>query len=160
MGLDRVIAECLPKRANRPEVFGEQHLLDPMGEIVGEDPRLLMSAVDLSLDAVAGLIRRYGGLAVPAHIDRRANGLLPVLGFIPPGLRADLWELSSHLRPDAACETWPELATRALVNGSDAHYLEGVGCSPTRISRDTAEARLEPAQWGRALAQELLGPSG
>ncbi|MBM3497799.1 MAG: histidinol-phosphatase, partial [Armatimonadetes bacterium] len=105
MALDTVIGECLPPRPNRIEAFGEQYLLDPLGEIIGEDPRLLAAAVDLGLEAIVELIGRYGGLSIPAHIDRRANGLLPTLGFIPSGLSSDLWELSPHTTPDAARET-------------------------------------------------------
>jgi hypothetical protein len=159
MAMDAVVSEHLPQRPNRAEVFGEQHLLDALGDVIGEDPRLLSAAVDLSVEEIAALTAGRGGLSLPAHIDRRANGLLPTLGFIPPGLHADLWELSRHMGPRTAREQWPELETRALLNGSDAHFIDDIGCAPTWISPHTAEAHLGPADWGRAVARELLGTS-
>jgi len=160
MAMDAVVAEGLPERPNRADVFGEQHLLDAMGDVIGEDARLLAAGVDRGLEEILALTAERDGLSVPAHIDRRANGLLPTLGFIPPGLPADLWELSPHMQPPTARETWPELRMRALLNGSDAHFIDDIGCAPTWISPQTAEARLGPADWGRAVARELLGSGG
>jgi len=156
MAMDARVAEHLPDRLNRVAVFGEQHLLDEWGAIRGEDPRLLCAATDLGVEEIADLAADRGGLSLPAHIDRRANGLLPTLGFVPPGLHADLWELSPHLRPRQARALWPELQTRALVNGSDAHFLADLGGAPTWISRRLAEAELTPRDWGRELAAELV----
>jgi hypothetical protein len=156
MAMDRIVAEHLPDRENRIDVFGAQHLLDVLGDIVGEDPRLLCTATDLSIEEIVKVADGLGGLSIPAHIDRRANGLLPTLGFIPPGLRADLWELSPNLRAHQAREVWPELQGRALVNGSDAHFLADIGCAPTWVSHRMAGASLRPTDWGRELAQELL----
>ncbi len=157
MALDAIVSEHLPELANRVEVFGEQHLLNALGDTIGEDVRLLSAGVDLSVEEIAALTEGHGGLSLPAHIDRRANGLLPTLGFIPPGLRADLWELSPHMGSRAAREQWPELGRRALLNGSDAHFIDDIGCAPTWVSPETAEARLGPADWGRAVARDLLG---
>jgi hypothetical protein len=156
MTMDALVAEHLPDRPNRADVFGPQYLMDAMGDVVGEDPRLLTTAVDLGIEEIADLTAAHGGLAVPAHIDRRANGLLPTLGFVPPGLRADLWELSPNVTPSGARGMWPELKTRALVNGSDAHFPQGIGGAATRIPAQLAEARLGVAEWGREVARELL----
>jgi len=158
MGMDAIVAQHLPNRPNRADVFGEQHLLDAVGDVIGEDPRLLCTGTDLGIEEIAGLVEGMGGLAIPAHIDRRANGLLPTLGFIPPGLQADLLELSPNVRPRTAREMWPELNSRALLNGSDAHFLADSGCAPTWVSPQGAEAQLSPRDWGRQVAQELLGP--
>jgi PHP family Zn ribbon phosphoesterase len=156
LAMDAAIAQHLPPLANRPDFFGAQHRLDAWGDIVGEDPRLLAAATDLGVERLADLTAQHGGLAIPAHIDRRANGLLPTLGFIPPGLRADLWELSPQVTSTAARRTWPELQTRALLHGSDAHCLHDVGCAPTRIPAALARAELGLPEWGLALARELL----
>jgi len=157
MAMDARVAEHLPDRLNRIDVFGPQYLLDPMGDVTGEDSRLLSTAVDLGIEQIADLTVAEGGLAVPAHIDRRANGLLPTLGFVPPGLQADLWELSPNVRPRKAREMWPELRTRALMNGSDAHFPEDIGDVPTWIPAQLADAPLCLADWGREVARELLG---
>jgi len=157
MAMDSLIAEHLPDRPNRVDVFGSQFLMDVMGDVVGEDPRLLATAVDLGIEEIADLTAAQGGLAVPAHIDRRANGLLPTLGFVPPGLHADLWELSPNMAPSGAREMWPELRTRALLNGSDAHFPQDIGGAATWIPAQLADAPLCLADWGREVARELLG---
>jgi len=154
--MDAMVAQHLPSLPNRPQFFGEQHLLDAWGNRLGEEPRLLTAATDLGLEDIADLAVGGGGLSIPAHIDRRGYGLLPTLGFVPPGLRVDLLEVSPHMTRSEARETWPELRTRALISGSDAHFLTDIGCASTWVSRDVAEAELSPTAWGRELAGELL----
>ena len=41
-------------------------------------------------------VKEYGGKAVPAHIDREANGILAILGEIPPDLSFDALEFSPY----------------------------------------------------------------
>jgi hypothetical protein len=156
MELDALIAEHLPPLRNRPDLFGEQFLLDEWGEPLGTDERLLAAATDLSVEAIAEMTAEHGGLSMPAHIDRTVNGLLPVLGFVPPGLRVAAFEVSQHMTRSEARVRWPELASRPLVTGSDAHYLEDIGVAWTWISRDLAAAPLAAREWGRKLGQEML----
>jgi hypothetical protein len=155
MAMDGFVAEHLPDLANRPDIFGEQHLVDGLGHLVGFDPRLLATAIDLSIEEIAEQTAAYGGMSLPAHIDRQANGLLPVLGFVPPGLRVDAFELSRHTSPADARRRWPQLAGLPLVMSSDAHYLEDIGAAATWISRDLAHASGSAREWGQALAREL-----
>ena len=53
---------------------------------MGSEDLLLLNALSLSLDELVKRINERGGAAVPAHINRGNNGLLNVLGFLPPGL--------------------------------------------------------------------------
>ena len=73
----------LPDLPNRPDLFGRQLVLDENDEPVREEPRLLISALNLSLDELVAKIDAAGGAAVPAHINRGANGVLQALGFVP-----------------------------------------------------------------------------
>jgi PHP family Zn ribbon phosphoesterase len=157
LGLDRIVSEHLPPLPNRPEVLGEQLLLDEWGEVIGTDERLLAASTDLTIEEIAELTRAREGLSIPAHVDRVANGLLPTLGFVPPGLRVEAFELTRFTSPAAARERWPELRDETLITGSDAHYLADIGQAVTWISPELAEARISPLEWGRRLAEELRG---
>lgn len=108
----------LPDIKNRPEFFGPQQLLDEDDEPLEEEPRLLLSALDLSLDRLTARIRELGGLPVPAHINRSGNGLLHVLGFVPPDAQYDALEIV----PRFACPPVP--GHHKVLHSSDAHCLE------------------------------------
>lgn len=54
----------LPDIPNRPRYFGEQLVMNGQDEIIASEERLLISALDLSFEACAGLIREHGGLCV------------------------------------------------------------------------------------------------
>jgi predicted metal-dependent phosphoesterase TrpH len=130
---DALIAQHLPGGRNRPEVLGPQLLLDEWGEVIGEDDRLLISAVDLGLERLADMIAAHEGVSIAAHVDRAANGLLPTLGFVPPKLRVDLMEVSWRTTRSLARQRWPELGDWPLVCSSDAHVLEEIGKGRTVV---------------------------
>ena len=121
--VDEVIAfsneiyEHLPNIPNRPDFFGVQQLLDDLDEPVMEEPKLLISALDLSIDELTPRIRERGGLPVPAHINRSSNGILNALGFIPPDLGFKLLEVSPSMPCPKAYEAF------AKLHSSDAHYI-------------------------------------
>jgi|LSQX01.3.fsa_nt_gb hypothetical protein len=114
------IYDHLPPIPNRADLFGEQLLMDERDAPIGSEPKLLISALDLSLDDLVERINALGGAAVPAHINRGSNGLLNVLGFLPPTLAV------------SAVEVWRALPCPADLSGlrvlhtSDAHYLEDI----------------------------------
>ena len=54
----------------------------------GEEEDLLVNATSLPLEEAASLVRRFGGAAIPAHVDREANGILAMLGDLPAMDRA------------------------------------------------------------------------
>lgn len=108
----------LPKRKNKPALFGEQLILDADDRVIGAEEALLIGATDLSLTECAHLVRGYGGVPVPAHINRGANGLLMNLGFMPetPAFSAvEVWRA-------LPCAPEP-LEGRHILHSSDAHYL-------------------------------------
>lgn len=129
------IYRFLPDIANRPDLFGEQLVLDEEDEPVASEPRLLISALSLPLDELVEKIRRAGGAAVPAHINRGSNGLLNVLGFLPPGLPVSTVEVSRTL-PCAA-----DLSKLRVLHSSDAHYLEDILEREVSLELPEASAR-------------------
>lgn len=111
----------LPQIKNRPEIFGHQIQLDENDEFVREEERLLISALDLSVDVLANRIHAFGGIAVPAHINRGSNGILQALGFLPPGVKFCAVEVARDM-------PIPEIDMPGIkfLYSSDAHYLENI----------------------------------
>ncbi len=152
LSMDELVAAHLPPLANRPDLFGEQHLLDEWGHLLGVEERLLLVGTDLSVEEIAQAIAERGGLTIPAHIERTTHGLMPLLGFVPPHLRVELFEVSRHLPLLAARERWPDLP---LITSSDAHSLEEIGQAPTWIPAEVAAAPLGAREWGWAVAEAV-----
>lgn len=108
----------LPGRKNKPSLFGPQLILNEEDEIIGEEDALLIGATDLPLEDAAGLVRKWGGVPVPAHINRGANGLLINLGLMPEEPFFPTLEVWRHLPcPLEPLENWH------ILHSSDAHYL-------------------------------------
>jgi 3',5'-nucleoside bisphosphate phosphatase len=117
----------LPPLENDAERFGPQFVVDAEGDFVREETRMLQAPALVSLEEAARVARSLGGLAIPAHIDRPAKGLMPVLGLWPPDLEADAAEVSYNTRPSRARETYRWLPDIPLISGSDAHWLDWIG---------------------------------
>jgi len=111
----------LPKQKNKPALFGEQLIMNEEDEIIDHEDALLIGATDLPLNRCVQLVRDFGGVPVPAHINRGANGLLINLGFMPENARFSAVEVWSHLPcPLDAQEN------KHVLYSSDAHYLEDI----------------------------------
>lgn len=154
--MEALVSAHQPRACNRPDVVGAQRLLDEYGEVRGEEQRLLIAAVDLTVEHIVGATHDRDGLSLAAHIDRRSNGLLPTLGFIPPRLEVDFFEISRHLSREEACHRWPELVGRPLIQGSDAHYLHEIGRASTSVPDSLARPLTSLREWGRQLAAALV----
>lgn len=108
--------------ANKPERFGHQYLYNTEDEVVGEYPWSLLSSIDISLDEAVRLVRRRGGVALPCHLDRKANSLLTILGFLPAEPEFPWVEISR------ACQELPKGLPQGLniLYNSDAHILADI----------------------------------
>ena len=112
---DEVYAH-LPNIQNRPDIFGEQFILNEKDQVVGSLEKLLINATDLPIEKVFHLVLGYGGIPIPAHIDKSSNSILSNLGFIPPELHVRLVEV--HRPPFAPADSY------RVISDSDAHDLE------------------------------------
>lgn len=151
---EALVAAHLPPGQNRPDILGPQQLLDEWGEVIGEEERLLITAVDLGLERLALLIAERGGMSIAAHVDRSANGLMPTLGFVPPKLQVDLFEVSCRMTREQARARWPELARRPLICGSDAHDLDAIGRCACEVQIGLPGGG-DLRQWAGELAEAL-----
>ena len=73
------------QRENRPEIFGEQQIIDEDDNIIGYEKTMLLDSAKISSTEVPALAKKYRGIAIPAHIDREANSMLQILGSILKG---------------------------------------------------------------------------
>lgn len=108
---------------NRPDIFGHQLVMDHEDNVIREEEGLLLNATMLSLDDGTELVRKYGGVCYPAHIDRESNGAVAVLGAFPDWLGYRSYELSGKgVRKDEEIKN-PAIKELRCVVSSDAHYL-------------------------------------
>ena len=113
-----MLREHLPKKKNKPSLFGDQLVMDEDDQVIGTEDALLIGATDLPLTECARLVRQVGGVPVPAHINRGSNGLLVNLGFMPEDpvfTTVEVWRL-------LPCPMEP-MEGRHVLHSSDAHYL-------------------------------------
>jgi 3',5'-nucleoside bisphosphate phosphatase len=113
----------LPAIPNNIEYFGEQFIVDASGDFLRREERLLLNSTSLGLAEAAKLVQSLGGLPIPAHVDRKANGLIEILGLIPPGFEA--LEISRHITPAAARQKYPQIGRTPLIQSGDVHHLDG-----------------------------------
>lgn len=111
----------LPDVENRANLFGNQRIIGKGDEETGVMGRLLLNATDLSLKELAQLVNRHGGVLIPAHINRGANGMIGALGLMPALPEYPAVEIYDRVTcpPDA-------LDGRHILCSSDAHRLEDI----------------------------------
>ncbi len=114
---------------NKPEIFGEQAILDENDEKIGEEEDLLIVSAGVSVEEVAPLVKGYGGIPIPAHVDKQANGLIGILGAFDYGLGFEMIECSADCGVDLP-----------RIVGSDAHYLWDIAEAEHFIEAETCSA--------------------
>jgi 3',5'-nucleoside bisphosphate phosphatase len=116
---------------NDPQRFGMQILVNKDEEILDEIPDLLIVSLNASIDEVEQKVHELGGIFIPAHIDRQANGLMAQIGFLPINLPVDALEFDSSHDSSALLRKYPALHTKTLIANSDAHYIDDIGSHTT-----------------------------
>lgn len=111
---------------NRPEIFGEQQILDSEDNVKGVEKYLLLNATTLTLDEGFNLCKSFGGIAYPAHIDRESNGIIAVLGAFPDEPEFSCAEIYSLEKEASLKENFPVLNDKRIICCSDAHYLDKI----------------------------------
>lgn len=123
LSFEKKVKSSMLQIKNRPDIFGEQLILDENDEVIGHEDILLIGSSGIATDAVLPLARFYGGTAFPAHADKTSNGIIAILGAIPPEAGFVTAELSSHCEKDDFLKNNPSLQNLLILKNSDAHYL-------------------------------------
>lgn len=122
MRLDKIVSENLPDIKNREDIFGEQIIYDSNDNPIGREENMLVTATALDIATVAGIVRRLGGVAIPAHIDKSSYSIVSNLGFIPDEQEFSAVEVKDPLKIDKLSES-NKLDKYLIIHNSDAHYL-------------------------------------
>ncbi len=123
MNWQQGVDERLPQIANRPDYFGEQFVVDATGDFIRREERLLLTSVAVSIDEAIQAVHARGGLAIPAHVDRKAFGLIANLGFLPENSPVDAVEFSRHFDPVKSDQFYPQLKGVPCIQSGDVHRL-------------------------------------
>ena len=122
--LQQTIDPLLPQLQNDPEHFGEQFIVDATGDYIRSETRLLLTSANISLDHAVARVKGLGGIAIPAHIDRKAYGLLTMLGFFPPDVPFDAVEISRFTTAEKLAEQYPSIKKYPVIQSGDVHRLD------------------------------------
>ena len=115
-----LLEENLPPVKNRPDIFGEQVIMNERDEKQGEIDVLLINATMLSVEQIKEETEKRGGVCIAAHIDREKNGIVAILGCVPR-------ELSfSALEPSKNAAEYEKDESYKYISDSDAHYLTDI----------------------------------
>ena len=155
MEFDSFVEEHRMKIKNRPDIFGEQLIMNEDDEIIGTVGELLILATDLDITSAANIVRERGGVAFPAHIDKQSNGLIGILGSFPtePGFASA--EFHDRRKINQYKGIYPELEDLIVVVNSDAHALDQMALEPPSL--DIAENSDDADCVRRALISLLRG---
>jgi hypothetical protein len=125
MKFDEYLATRRVLIKNRTDIFGEQLILNGEDEVIGEEEYFLPNATTISLDEAPSLVKGFGGVCYPAHIDRDSNGIIAILGTLPPTPIFNCVEMRSQDKIDEYTEKYG-LSDKVIVINSDSHYLTDI----------------------------------
>jgi len=131
--LQQWLDSYLPQIPNKEEYFGYQLVVNEQEKVIYQEPNLLISALNRSLDQVEEFIHSIGGLFIPAHIDKPQNSLTSQLGFVPIGIKADALEISKRSDLPGILAQCGWLKDYCFIRSSDAHYPADFGDIYTSI---------------------------
>lgn len=119
---------------NREDIFGRQLVINSDDEIVEVEDSLLLTSAEISESEAYALALRYGGVCVPAHVDRDSFGMIAMLGGIPPYYHAVEYSCDG--------DNAHEVDDIFILHDSDAHTLDSIGKGVNFIDLEepTAEA--------------------
>ncbi len=124
LSFQKIVDEHLPAQVNEPEHFGEQFVVDYTGDFIRREERLLINSTTISLNQAVDYIHELDGLAIPAHINRKAFGLLEVLGFLPPNVAFDAVEVSRHVDIEKFLADQRIQIKLPVIQSGDVHRLD------------------------------------
>lgn len=141
MEFDKYVHQCMMPFPNDEEVFGRQLFVDEDDNIIAKEPYLLINATSIDFESVHGLVTKYGGIMIPAHVDKSSTSLLSNLGFIPPDSKFTCAEVKHIGFMDKLLDANPHLKNCNIIHDSDAHYLEHIHEPEFFIEADSKSVR-------------------
>lgn len=126
LAFSSVVYDRIMPIMNKPEIFGNQRVVDIDGNTLKTIDKLLISATDITIDEVPSLVFEYSGVCYPAHIDRESNGIISILGDIPPEPGFRCAEFRDGNNTEAYKKNYPIINDYMYISSSDAHRLSDI----------------------------------
>lgn len=126
LAFDEFVHEKIMPIPNKPEIFGNQLIMNSEDQICGTEEICLINATSIDLYSLVSLVKQYGGICFPAHIDRSSFSLLSSLGFFPEDLGIETVEIRYKEAVENLKNQHPYLQNCRIVHDSDAHTLENI----------------------------------
>ena len=121
---------------NIPEKTGDQVYVDEDDNIEGEVEYYLVNPLNLSIDNIGAKVIEYGGIVIPAHVDRPAFSMTSQLGVVIDGP----WTALECVRKPPIIDGSPlDTKNYPLITSSDAHYPEHIGRRPFQLNVSAEE---------------------
>jgi PHP family Zn ribbon phosphoesterase len=109
--------------------FGYQPVVDTDENILEIIPYYLTAALKTGIDEISREVQKLNGIFIPAHVNRRMNGLFAQLGFLPPDLYFDALGITGKTISTDVRNQYKLKDSVTLVRNSDAHFPEQIGTS-------------------------------
>ena len=123
MAFSKAVEERRMKIPNRPDLFGDQLIMDEEDNVIGIEENLLIYATAVTIDEVPAFVEKFGGVCYPAHIDRTSNGIIATLGTFPEEPYFPCAEINQADKTEEYKEKYPIIKDKKILMCSDAHHL-------------------------------------
>jgi PHP family Zn ribbon phosphoesterase len=136
---------------NNPAKTGDQIYVDEDDNIDGEVEYYLVNSLDISIEEIGAKTAEYGGIVIPAHVDRSAFSMTSQLGVVTDGPWTSLECV--HIPPTIDGLPLDTLGF-PLITSSDAHYPEHIARRPFQL--DISLEELQPGGCGTEADMEAF----
>ncbi|MGI6784847.1 MAG: PHP domain-containing protein [Aminivibrio sp.] len=116
----------MPPVENRPEIFGDQLIIDKDNQILGEQEILLVQGAGYTADETAEEAMGRGAIVILAHLDRPSFSYEAVLGPVPDDFPCHAFELSPSVSHADFCQWRERYPDRVFIRSSDSHRLADI----------------------------------
>jgi len=142
---------------NRPDKNGNQLIMDVNDDVIGTEPIWLAPAVQIPIYELAAKVKRYGGVIVPAHINRASWGVISVLGDAPSDCGYNCVEvLGGQTAAEDLKSKYKYLNSCNIIHDSDAHSLDNIHAPVNfiEVAEKSAKGVLEFIGKGNSVGRE------
>ncbi len=123
------IEEHQQKIPYNPKLLGYQVCVDESENIIEEIDYYLGMALNVGIDELSKTVHALNGIFIPAHINRSRYSLKSQLGFVPPDIDADAFEIFNRSNLGDFIKENTYLSGRSFIKNSDSHQLQQIGNS-------------------------------
>lgn len=131
----------MPLIPHRPDIFGEQIIMNSDDIEISRESYLLLNATNISVNDILSTTNKYNGTAFPAHIGRSSYSVISSLGDIPPETGFNTIEISTKGNIEKMKLLHPIIKDKLILINSDSHYLENLVSEKRYIEIDTLSTK-------------------